>query len=135
MGTFKIATYFLPRLEAKLILLVEKGCHILAGLNVVKNFLKAFAGEIANDQEADSVPDTRLDSHARRLEILDDFEQAGITWLWATDTDSHLIYLSEKAAENLNKPLDELIGLPLVALFKNDPDNPDEKSDRPFKYH
>tara|TARA_R100001244_G_scaffold6593_26_gene8256 strand:- start:13015 stop:15321 length:2307 start_codon:yes stop_codon:yes gene_type:complete len=135
MGTFKIATYFHPHLEAKLILLVDKGCHILAGLNVVKNFLKAFSGEIANDQEAESVPDMRLDSHARRLEILDDFEQAGITWLWATDADGRLIYLSEKAAENLNKPLDELIGLPLVDLFKNDPDNPDEKSDRPFKYH
>ena len=35
----------------------------------------------------------------------------------------------------MNKPIDELLAVPLISLFENDPDNPDEKSDRPFKYH
>ena len=77
----------------------------------------------------------RSNDYARRVEILDDFEQAGISWLWATDADGHLVYLSEKAAENLNKPISDLLAVPLTSLFENDPDNPDENSDRPFKYH
>jgi hypothetical protein len=39
-----------------------------------------------------------------RLEILDDFEHAGIGWLWATDAQGQLIYISENAAEKLNRP-------------------------------
>ena len=102
---------------------------------MVKNFLKAFSNESTRDSEPATVSSITSDVYARRLEILDDFEQAGISWLWATDAEGNLIYLSEKAAENLNRPIEELLGLPLIALFKNDPDNPDEKSDRPFKYH
>ncbi|MEO9599777.1 EAL domain-containing protein [Parasphingorhabdus sp.] len=94
-------------------------------------FLQAFSSEA----EQQSVSVITSDDYARRVEILDDFEQAGISWLWATDADGHLVYLSEKAAENLNKPINELLATPMTALFENDPDNPDEKSDRPFKYH
>jgi hypothetical protein len=35
----------------------------------------------------------------RRLEVLEDFEQAGIGWLWASDADGHLIYISENAVQ------------------------------------
>lgn len=73
-------------------------------------------------------------NQARRLEVLDDFEQAGISWLWATDAEGRFVYLSEKAAENLNKPVEDILEQPLTALFENDPDNPDEKSDRPLHY-
>src|SRR5690606_34520187 len=45
-----------------------------------------------------------------------------------------LIYLSENAAEKLGKPSDELLAQPLVSLFETDPDNPDEKSDRPLNF-
>ena len=71
---------------------------------------------------------------SRRLQILDDFEQAGVGWIWATDADGRLIYLSENAAEKLGKPSDELLAQPLVSLFETDPDNPDEKSDRPLNF-
>ncbi|WP_417591886.1 EAL domain-containing protein [Parasphingorhabdus sp.] len=102
---------------------------------MAKSFLHAFSSESAKRAEREAVSVIPSDDYNRRLEILDDFEQAGISWLWATDADGRLVYLSEKAAENLNKPIKELLSVPLISLFENDPDNPDEKSDRPFKYH
>ena len=71
---------------------------------------------------------------ARRLEVLDDFEQAGIGWIWATDSENRLIYISESAAKKLGRPVDDLRGRPLIQLFETDPDNPDERSDRPLKF-
>src|SRR4249919_590452 len=70
----------------------------------------------------------------RRLQILDDFEQAGIGWIWATDAHGRLIYLSENAAEKLGKPASELMSQPLVGIFETDPDNPDERSGRPLNF-
>jgi diguanylate cyclase (GGDEF)-like protein len=57
---------------------------------------------------------------SRRLELLDDFEQAGISWLWATDSEGRLIYISENAAEKLGCPIDALLAQPLVALLETD---------------
>ncbi len=71
---------------------------------------------------------------ARRLELLDDFEQAGIGWIWASDDDGRLIYISENAAEQLGHCVDDLLAKSLVDLFEVDPDNPDAKSDRPLKF-
>ncbi|MGB5076131.1 MAG: EAL domain-containing protein [Sphingorhabdus sp.] len=70
----------------------------------------------------------------RRLEVLDDFEHAGIGWLWATDADARLIYISQNAAEKLNRPIDELLAQPLTRLFETDSDNPGERSDRPLNF-
>ncbi|MEH6756319.1 MAG: EAL domain-containing protein [Parasphingorhabdus sp.] len=100
----------------------------------VKGLFKAFSGGSSGDSKTESISVITSDDYARRIEVLDDFEQAGISWLWATDEEGRLIYLSEKAAENLNKPIGELLSVPLTALFENDPDNPDEKSDRPLHY-
>ncbi len=69
-----------------------------------------------------------------RLAILDDFEHAGIGWLWATDEEGRLIYISEKAADALDCQLPDLLARPLCSLFETDPDDPDEKSDRPLKF-
>jgi diguanylate cyclase (GGDEF)-like protein len=71
---------------------------------------------------------------AARLAVLDDFEQAGIGWIWATDSDNRLIYISESAADKVGRPVLELLGHPLIELFETDPDNPDERSDRPLKF-
>ena len=76
---------------------------------------------------------TAADS-AARLEVLDDFEQAGIGWIWATDAENRLIYISESAGSKLGRPVLELLGHPLIELFETDPDNPDERSDRPLKF-
>lgn len=84
-------------------------------------------------------PPVRLDSAdvitpSDSVRLLDDFEHAGFGWLWATDADGRLIYISPGAAEKLGRPLEDLLAKPLVELFETDPDNPDEKSDRPFKF-
>ncbi|QJQ32519.1 EAL domain-containing protein [Sphingomonas lacunae] len=71
---------------------------------------------------------------ARRLELLDDFEQAGIGWIWATDAEGRLIYMSENAATRLGQPVDILLGQSLSDLFEVDPENPTAKSDRPLKF-
>jgi diguanylate cyclase (GGDEF)-like protein len=71
---------------------------------------------------------------ARRLELLDDFEQAGIGWIWATDAQGRLIYMSENAATRLGQPVETLLAQSLSDLFEIDPDNPTAKSDRPLKF-
>ena len=38
---------------------------------------------------------------AARLAVIDDFEQAGIGWIWASDDEGRLIYLSDSALETL----------------------------------
>jgi diguanylate cyclase (GGDEF)-like protein len=68
----------------------------------------------------------------RRLELLDDFEEAGFGWLWASDPDGRLIYLSHTAAHSLGKETGDLLAQPLAELFESDPNNPE--SDRPFKF-
>ncbi len=71
---------------------------------------------------------------ALRREVLDDFEQAGIGWIWASDADGRLIYLSDKAIRCLDRDAADLLGQPLATLFEIDRDNPDEKSDRPLNF-
>lgn len=93
----------------------------------VKGFLKSLSVVAADDENV-------LVDIGQRLRILDDFEAAGISWLWATDAEGKINYLSEKAAENVNRDLDDMLGQPFTELFENDPDNPDEKSDRPLKF-
>jgi diguanylate cyclase (GGDEF)-like protein len=70
----------------------------------------------------------------RRLELLDDFEHAAMGWFWASDKDGRLIYISASAVEQLEIPMDDILGRPIIALFEADPDDPDQKSDRPFKF-
>ncbi|HSG35252.1 MAG TPA: EAL domain-containing protein, partial [Sphingomonadaceae bacterium] len=71
---------------------------------------------------------------ARRLEVLDDFEGAGFGWIWASDAEGRLIYITQAAAEKLKLSVHDLLAKPLTELFEIDPDNPFEKSDRPFKF-
>jgi diguanylate cyclase (GGDEF)-like protein/PAS domain S-box-containing protein len=70
----------------------------------------------------------------RRIEILDDFERSGMGCLWATDSEGRLIYISQGASEKLGKSANELLTQSLTTLFETDPDNPDEKSERPFHF-
>jgi diguanylate cyclase (GGDEF)-like protein len=100
----------------------------------ISSLFKSFSGGSAGGADYGSVAVIAPDDYARRIEVLDHFEQTGISWLWATDGEGRLIYLSEKAAENLNMPIGEILAKPLTALFENDPDNPDEKSDRPLQF-
>ncbi|WP_338245369.1 putative bifunctional diguanylate cyclase/phosphodiesterase [Aurantiacibacter hainanensis] len=88
----------------------------------VKGLLKGFTGEKSTGNDA------------LRREVLDDFEQAGIGWIWASDAEGRLIYLSDKAIQNLGREPEVVLGQPLVDLFEVDRNNPDEKSDRPLNF-
>jgi len=105
----------------------------------VKSIFRGFAGRgSAADAQAAVVHGASgaiLHADAeRRLAILDDFEQAGIGWIWASDADGKLIYISESAAQKLDQPLEALHGQSLAALFETDPYNPGERSDRPLTF-
>jgi PAS domain-containing protein len=102
----------------------------------VSSFFRSRAASVERTEGTVDAPAgviTAADS-AARLGVLDDFEQAGIGWIWATDAEGRLIYLSENASERLGKPVAELLAQPLVAVFETDPDNPDERSDRPLNF-
>lgn len=99
-----------------------------------KGFLKAFTSKAASGPESGAVNVIAPYDPGRRIEVFDDFEQTGISWLWATDADGCLIYVSAKAADNLGLSTNELLAKPLTALFENDPDNPDEHSERPLQF-
>lgn len=71
---------------------------------------------------------------AARLGILEDFERAGFGWLWASDSEGRLIYISDSAAVSTGRLPAEVLGKHLTELLETDPDNPDERSDRPFKF-
>jgi diguanylate cyclase (GGDEF)-like protein len=71
---------------------------------------------------------------AARLALLDDFEQAGIGWIWATDRNGRLVYVSPSAADTLSLAPSDMLGRPLIELFETDLDNPDQGSDRPLKF-
>jgi diguanylate cyclase (GGDEF)-like protein len=101
----------------------------------VKNLLKNWTSSSANDAESDGASAViQMKDASRRLELLDDFERAGIGWLWATDADGRLIYLSENAIENVERPIEELLAKPLVSLFETDPNNLSGTPTRPLNF-
>ena len=71
---------------------------------------------------------------ARRVELLDSFEAAGLGWFWATDAKGRLIYLSENAAHTLGWTHGEAIGKPLGELFIPEPLNASETAGRPLAF-
>lgn len=56
-------------------------------------------------------------SDSERLAMLDDLEQSGLGWFWASDAGGNLTYLSAAIAARLDLPLGDLIGQPLTTIF------------------
>ncbi|WP_245806072.1 putative bifunctional diguanylate cyclase/phosphodiesterase [Erythrobacter donghaensis] len=56
-------------------------------------------------------------SDRERLAMLDELEQSGLGWFWASDAQGRLTYLSGAIAARLNVPLEDLVGQPLSAIF------------------
>ena len=104
----------------------------------VKRLFQGLTGRSANLESQIDRGSVAGGSHfddARRLELLDDFESGGFAWMWATDAEGRLIYVSASAAERLDMPLTELLAQPFVALFETDTENPDERgAGRPLKF-
>lgn len=60
-----------------------------------------------------------------KLAIVEDLEESGLGWFWATDEAGRLAYLSPRLAEGFGKPITALLGMPLQALFA--PDSSDQE--------
>ena len=71
---------------------------------------------------------------ARRVELLDSFEAAGLGWFWATDAQGRLIYLSQNAALKLGWNDGEAIGKPLGDLFMTEQDDDPNRAERPLAF-
>ena len=56
-------------------------------------------------------------SDSEKLAMLDQLEQSGLGWFWASDADGNLTYLSAAIAERLDLPLSDLLGQPLASVF------------------
>ena len=56
-------------------------------------------------------------SDGERLAMLDELEQSGLGWFWASDASGNLTYLSSAIAARLDIPLGDLIGQPLATIF------------------
>ena len=99
----------------------------------VKSFLQGFSGK--KDGQGDCNPNLRpVASGALRAQVLDEYDRAGIGWIWATDSDGNLIYLADKATEKLGLDTSDLLGKPLDELFEIDSNVSQEGSGRPLKF-
>ncbi|MEM7779134.1 MAG: EAL domain-containing protein [Pseudomonadota bacterium] len=56
-------------------------------------------------------------SDSDKLAMLDELEQSGLGWFWASDTDGKITYLSPAIAERIDVPLSDIIGQPLASVF------------------
>ena len=54
---------------------------------------------------------------ARRIELLDSFEAAGLGCFWATDEAGRVIYVSDVAVRNLGREPEEFLGCQLTEIF------------------
>ncbi len=100
-------------------------------------FFSRSARAITEDGEtSDNTPLRPIDASdaARRVELLDSFEAAGLGWFWATDARGRLIYLSENAAHALGWTDGEAIGKPLGELFIPEQADDPDKMKRPLAF-
>lgn len=91
-----------------------------------KSFLRSFSSKSEPPEKAPPVGDLRM-------RVLDEFDKAGIGWIWATDSSGKLIYLADRAIERLGCSKDELIGQPIEDIFEID-QNSAESSGRSLKF-
>lgn len=97
----------------------------------VGGLLKGFGGAGSGGRDGSRV--ISANDTEGRLQVLDEYERTGIAWVWATDSEDRLIYLSPSADEHLPEGLEAFLDKPLSDLFEIDPDNSD-RSDRPLKF-
>ncbi len=56
-------------------------------------------------------------SDGEKLAMLDELEQSGLGWFWASDQDGKLTYLSSAIADRIGVPLSDVLGQPLSSVF------------------
>ena len=100
-------------------------------------FSKGARAEKLADGESSVVPISQHD-FARRVELLDSFENSGLGWFWATDALGRIIYFSQNAKDRLGLSDGDIIGKPLTDILQSDDaDQMGEDSDgeRPLAYY
>ena len=100
-------------------------------------FSKGSRAEKIADGESSVVPISQHD-FARRVELLDSFENSGLGWFWATDALGRIIYFSQNAKDRLGLSDGDIIGKPLTDILQSDDaDQMGEDSDgeRPLAYY
>ena len=102
-------------------------------------FLKGLRGgeaapDAAHDASADEAAAPASREGGLRARVLDEFDRAGVAWIWATDAQGNLVYLSEQAAEALGDDAETLLGQPLEAVFEIDEDGAGEGPARSLKF-
>lgn len=56
-------------------------------------------------------------SDAEKLAMLDELEQSGLGWFWASNAQGNITYLSAAIADRIEVPLAEILGQPLSNMF------------------
>ncbi len=87
-------------------------------------------GEAAEPQLS---PISASDS-ARRIELLDSFEEAGLGIFWATDAQGRVTYITDVACHNLNVEKSEIIGQQFTDIFKPDRHADQDRSQRSLTF-
>ncbi|MFA9201775.1 MAG: putative bifunctional diguanylate cyclase/phosphodiesterase [Cypionkella sp.] len=95
--------------------------------------LGGFFGRSGNDHSDRSRQPAAADA-GKRLALLDQFEEAGLGWFWATDADGALSYLSASAARQLGLDAAAIIGTPLSTLFLPDREDDEDRAERPLAF-
>lgn len=56
-------------------------------------------------------------SDGEKLAMLDELEESGLGWFWASDKNGLITYLSPSIADRIDVPMSEIIGQPLSSVF------------------
>ena len=83
----------------------------------VDGLLSRLGHSFGKDSESDESRISSLDAGSA-VALVDGFEAADLGWFWMTDRRGYLTYISEKAADSLSKPADEMKGSLFCGLFK-----------------
>ena len=73
-----------------------------------------------------------LHRNSEALLILQNYEESGQGWFWATDAEGRLTYLTEAVAKDLGGAAGELVGQPFSDLFVAAADSDDSRRTLPF---
>ena len=99
----------------------------------MKSLFKGRSGQAADDA---AIPHDRAPEAdpALRMRVLDEFERAGIAWIWATDAEGRLAYLSDKALATLGDDAGSIVGRPLESVFEDAGDGGSDGSGRSLRF-
>lgn len=100
---------------------------------IISNIFEARASKKARKASKASLDPIDQSDCARRVELLDNFEETGLGWFWASDAHGRLIYLSQGAIDKLGLERDDILGAPVQELFGKEEPSGFDGEKRPLK--